>query len=58
VTELVRRGRIKNRAEYDGIDAAIMLPLAEHRTMLDGLIRGLCLLVDAGLPARFERRAA
>jgi hypothetical protein len=58
VTELVRRGRIRNRREYDGLDCAIMLPLVEHRTMLDGLIRGLCLLIDAGLPARFERRVA
>jgi hypothetical protein len=60
VEELVRRGRLTKREQYDGLDAAIMLPLPEHRWQLNALIRGLCLLVDAGLPARFEqqRRAA
>lgn len=58
VAELLKRGRIAKRMEYDGLDAAIMLPLPEHRQWLDALIRGLCLLVDAGLPARFEQRRA
>ena len=56
VAELVKRGRLSRREEYDGLDAAIMLPLPEHRAKLNALVRGLLLLVDAGLPARFEQR--
>lgn len=48
-TELARRGRFAELIEIEG---------AQDRDMLAALIRGLCALVDAGLPARFERRAA
>ena len=47
-TELLRRGRPVEFAELETED---------DRRMLNGLIRGLCLLVDSGLPARFQRAA-
>ena len=52
-TELAKRGRA------DGI--IVELPCAQtaghDRHMLNALIRGLCLLADGAIPARFERAA-
>lgn len=36
----------------------MVLDQPDDRQMLEGLIRGLCLLIDAGLPMRNERRVA
>lgn len=37
---------------------ACRLPDLHDKNLLDAAIRGLCMLIDAGLPARYERRAA
>jgi hypothetical protein len=51
--ELLKRGRTAELMELPGPDQE-----AQDREMLAGLVRGLCLLIDAGLPARWERRVA
>jgi hypothetical protein len=50
---LLKRGRTAELMELPGPDQE-----AQDREMLAGLVRGLCLLIDAGLPARWERRVA
>lgn len=55
--ELIRRRRIPTRRMADGSRCPISLPDLNDRELLKVAIRGLCQLVDASLPSRWERAA-